>query len=126
MDSRFRGNDKAAISSIAGILAREVTAKAIVVATLTGATGREVSRFRPELPIYVATDNDKTLRQLILSWAVVPFKVKKVKTIEELLKVSVSHLKEKKLVKSKDKVIIIGGDPVGEGGATNLVEIREI
>ncbi|MFA6295985.1 MAG: pyruvate kinase [Patescibacteria group bacterium] len=114
-----------AISEVANILAKSVDAKLILAASLSGDTGRIISRYRPELPIFVATDSEKVQRQVNLSWGTFPFIIKTCKTVEELIEVSINHIKENKIVIVKDKIIIIAGEPVGKSGV-NLVEIKEI
>ncbi len=114
-----------AISEVANILAKSVDAKLILATSISGDTGRIVSRYRPELPIYVATDNEKVQRQVNLSWGTFPFIIKTCKTVEELIEESLTHIKENKIVNIKDKIIIIAGEPVGKSGV-NLVEIKEI
>ncbi|MDD3888159.1 MAG: pyruvate kinase [Patescibacteria group bacterium] len=114
-----------AISEVANILAKSVDAKIILAASLSGETGRIVSRYRPELPIFVATDNEKTEHQVYLSWGVYPFLIPTCATVEELIAKSIEYIKENKIVTKKDKIIIIAGEPVGKSGV-NLVEIKEI
>jgi pyruvate kinase len=121
---KFHTDD--AISSSANSLARNLKAKAILVASLTGYTGRIVSRYRPELPILVTTNNEKVRRQLNLSWGVVPFVLPKCQTIEDLVTKALIHIKNKKIVKSHDKIIIIAGFPLGRSGNVNWIKIQEI
>lgn len=115
-----------AISSVANILAREVKAKVILVASMSGDTARVVSRYRTELPMYASTSDDRVLRQLNLSWGVTPFLLPKCKTVEELIDRSVGYLKKKRIVKNGNKMIIVAGEPVGMSGGVNLVEIRDV
>jgi pyruvate kinase len=115
-----------AISSSANLLARNLKVQAILVASLTGYSGRIVSRYRPELPILVTTNNEKVRQQLNLSWGVIPFVLPKCKTIEELIDKALIFIKKKKFVKTKDKVIIIAGFPLGESGNLNWIKIQEI
>ena len=115
-----------AISSSANILAKNLKAKAILVASLTGYTARIISRYRPELPILVTTNNEKVRHQLNLSWGVIPFVLPKCQTIEDLVAKALIHIKNKKLVKSKDKIIIIAGFPLGKSGNVNWIKIQEI
>lgn len=115
-----------AVSQVANILARGVKAKLILVASLSGETARVVSRYRPELPIYAATDNERVRRQLNLSWGVVPFVLPRCRTVEELVDRSVGYLKKEHKVKVGDKIIVLAGEPVGISGGVNLVEIRDI
>lgn len=115
-----------AISSSANLLARDLKVKSILVASISGYTGRIVSRYRPELPILVTTNNEKVRRQLNLSWGVVPFVLAKCRTIEQLVREALVHVKLKKYVKLGDKVIIMAGFPLGKSGNVNWIKIQEI
>lgn len=115
-----------AVSRVANILARTVEAKAILAASLSGYTGRIVSRYRPELPILVTTDSERVQRQLSLSWGTVPFVLPSCRSVEELVDRSLGYIKKNKFVKKGDKIIIIAGEPVGRSGNINLIEIKEI
>ncbi len=115
-----------AVSSVAKMLAEHVKAKLILAASLSGYSGRIVSRYRPELPILVACDNERTERQLNLSWGIIPFVLPRCDSIEELLDRSVGYLKKNKYLFKEDKIIIVAGEPVGRSGNVNLVEIKTI
>jgi pyruvate kinase len=115
-----------AISSSANLLVKNLNPKAILVATITGYTGRIISRYRPELPILVSTNNQKVRRQLNLSWGVVPFVLPKCKTIEELTDKALAYIKNKKWVNKKNIIIIVSGFPLGQSGTVNWIKIHEI
>ena len=121
-----RISTETAISNVANILARDTKAKLILVASMSGDTGRIVSRYRPEVPILVATADDRTCRQLNLSWGVRAFVLPRCNTVEELVDRSVGHLRKTRLAKAGDKIIIVAGEPVGMSGGVNLVEIRDL
>jgi pyruvate kinase len=125
---QFKGKikDDEAISSGADLMAKNLKAKAVLVASLSGTTAKLISRYRPELPILVATNDEKIRRQLNLSWGVVPFVLPKCKTVEELTSKSLAYVKNKKWYKAKDKLIIIAGFPVGRSGTINWINIHEI
>lgn len=114
------------LSSLSKIIAEEVDAELILAASLSGDTGRLISRYRPELPIAVATSSIRVLRQLNLSWGVRPFILGECKTIEELIERSLVELKNRKMVKKHDRIIIVAGEPVGHAGKVNLLEVREV
>ncbi|MFB6353927.1 MAG: pyruvate kinase [Halobacteriales archaeon] len=61
-----------ALARSARYLARDVGARAIVVASETGYTALKVAKFRPGVPIVAATPDDRVRRQLALSWGVTP------------------------------------------------------
>jgi pyruvate kinase len=115
-----------AMADIATVLSRGIDAKAVVAASITGSTGRIVSRLRPELPIAVATPHERVCRQLNLSWGVVPFVLPMCASVEELVQKAFVHLKKTKLLKKGDKAIVVAGEPVGEPGAVNVVELRDV
>lgn len=115
-----------AVSSAASTLACNVKAKAILVATISGYAARMVSRHRPELPIIVTAESEKVRRQLALSWGVIPYVLSKCKNVDELINKAVRLLLRKKIVKRGDRIIIIGGQPVGKTGNVNLIKIHEV
>ncbi len=114
------------ISEMSRILAEKTGAKFILVASLSGDSGRMISRHRPELSIMVPTSSKRVERQLNLSWGVYPFILPECHSIEELVDRSISYLRETNQAKRGDKIIIVAGDPVGQSGKMNLLEVREI
>ncbi|MBI5222706.1 MAG: pyruvate kinase [Candidatus Magasanikbacteria bacterium] len=114
------------ISQMSRVLAEEVSAKLILAASISGETARLISRYRPELPIVVATATDRVKHQLNLSWGVLPFILPPCRTIEELVERSVVELKKRQIVKMGDKIIVVAGEPIGHAGHVNLLEVREV
>lgn len=114
------------VSEMSKMLAEQVGAKLILAASLTGETARLISRHRPELSIVVATSSERVKNQLNLSWGVVPFFLNPCRTIEELIQRSMVYIKKQKLVKKGDEIIIVSGEPVGQAGHVNLLEVREV
>lgn len=114
------------ISQMSRVLAEKVGAKIILAASISGETARLISRYRPELPIVVATSTERVRHQLNLSWGVVPFMLEPCRTIEELVARSVLELKRLKMVSIGDKIIVVAGEPVGHAGHVNLLEVREV
>lgn len=115
-----------AVSELSRILAEEVKAKLILAASLSGETGRLISHVRPTLPVLVATGTDRVRRQLNLSWGIRPFVLIPCRSIEELVERSMAYVKQKKIAKNGDRMIVVAGEPVGQAGNVNLVEVREI
>ncbi|PIR74581.1 MAG: pyruvate kinase [Candidatus Magasanikbacteria bacterium CG10_big_fil_rev_8_21_14_0_10_47_10] len=114
------------ISEMSRLIAERVDSKIILAASISGETGRLISRHRPELPIVVATNNERTRHQLNVSWGVHPFVLPDCRTIEELVERSVTYLKAEKIVKPGDNIIVVAGEPVGQAGHVNLIEVREV
>ncbi|MFA6161038.1 MAG: pyruvate kinase [Patescibacteria group bacterium] len=118
--------EEEAVSNVAAILAKTTDAKAVVVASLSGAAGRIVSRYRPELPIFVSTDHERVCRQLCISWGVIPFMLPPCRNVEELIEKSIHHLSNVKSIKKGDKLIVVAGQPVGKSGNINFVELKKV
>lgn len=114
------------MSELARALAEHVDAKLILVASLTGETGRFISRYRPELPIFVGTSSLRTKRQLNLSWGVLPFALSLGHSIEELVARSLKFLRQERQIRAGDKVVIVAGESIGVSARVNLLEVREI
>lgn len=114
------------ISGLSRLLAEDTGAKLILAASISGGTGRLISRGRPELPIVVGTNNERVRHQLNLSWGVHPFILDPCRTIEELVERSMLYLKQQKMVETGDRVIVVAGEPVGHAGNVNLLEVREV
>ncbi len=115
-----------AISESVFQLVQEIKAKAIVAATDSGYTARMIARFRPETRIIVLVNQAEVLRQLTLSWGIYPSRMPVCKNLDELMKRAVKMVKEQKLVKSKDKIVIVTGQPVGRSKNMNLVKVQII
>ena len=125
-DEILNSTTEESVTEIGSILATEVEAELILVASISGDAGRLVSRYRPELPIFVANDDSRVNRQLNLSWGVAPFILPRCRIVEELIDRSVGYLKKHEGIKKSDKIVVIAGEPVGITGGANLVELREI
>lgn len=120
------GDSEVAVTHLSRVLSEEVAAKAILVASISGDTGRLISRMRPSAHIVVATTSERVQRQLNLSWGVKPFVLHPCRSVEELVENAISYLRKHHLVKKGEKVVVIAGEPVGEAGASNLLEVREV
>jgi pyruvate kinase len=114
------------LSAMSRVLAEETQATLILAASISGTTGRMISRYRPELPIAVATNSERARHQLQLSWGVLPFVLPACRTIEELVERSVVYLKKQTLVAPGNRIIVVAGEPVGQAGHVNLLEVRDV
>lgn len=113
-----------AVSEIANVLVRDVDTRLIIVASGLGDLGRIVSRFRPETPIMVATDDARVMRQLCLSWGIVPALLPRAADAETFFAAAAKEAKRLGLAATGDKAVVVGGEPVG--ALADRVEIREL
>ncbi len=118
-----RAEIEEAITNIATALTNATDAKAILVASLSGNAARLVAKFRPELPIFVATPTDRVVFQTNLSWATRPIKIKECHDVEEIISTSCQQMKHLGAVQSGDRIIVVAGEPLGKSGYMNLVEL---
>jgi pyruvate kinase len=116
----------AAIAQSAHELLKDSKAKAIVVASLSGLTARMIARHRPEQKIFVMTNNEKTHNQLSLVWGANSFVLPDCKDLDELLDKSIETIKEYKLLKKQDRVVIVAGRPHVEKEHMSLVKVEEV
>lgn len=95
-------------------LAKNSTASAIILASVSGYTARLVSHFRPEQQMLVATNNILTYRQLSLVWGIKPFMTEE-KNLLSAIDFLVQASKRNGLLKDgQNTVIILGSVPGGE------------
>ena len=118
--------DGVAIGQMARILSENSKAKVVVGASMSGSTGRVISKFRPESPVYIGAYTGRVMRQLCLSWGVTSFRLGLLNDYEDFISKSKRYLKRNGLVKSKDKVIFVAGMPIKERGKINFIELRVI
>jgi len=116
-DKRFRAvecreydsNYEFKLNHAACATALEIGAKAMIAYTETGDTPNILSGFLNGLPIYAITSNEKTYRQLALTWGVCPVLIHEKMKPEETISKGIDILKEVKALKEGDIVIIAGG-----------------
>ena len=89
--------------------AMEMKAKAIFAYTETGNTPRMVASFLPSCPIYALTSNEKTYRQLSLSWNTTPILIKGKTKPNDIISAGIEEAKKREYVKEGDIVVIAGG-----------------
>ncbi|MFH0779364.1 MAG: pyruvate kinase [Parcubacteria group bacterium] len=106
-----------AIGLVAKTLSENSKAKLILADAASEHTARIVSRYRPEMPILVSCANERSERQLNLSWGIAPFVLLKTKDPKESLAKSMAYAKKKKLAKAGDKIIV---------ATDNSVEVKAI
>lgn len=115
-----------AVGRVAKSLVEHAKVKFILVASLSGYSGRIVSRYRPEVQIFVACNDSRVQRQLNLSWGVRPFVLPICRSREELLVKAEKFLHKKKMIKRGEEIVVVAGLTMGKSGGANLVEIKKI
>lgn len=115
-----------AISQATVEIAFEVGARAILTATMSGATARMVARHRPAVPIVAATPEPRTLQRLALVWGVQPLRVSHFANTDEMVALMVEAARSAGFVQPGDRVVLTAGIPFGGEGMTNMLKVHEV
>jgi len=115
-----------AITRAVGILADDLNSKAIVAATQGGSTARMVSHLRQKSPVIGLTSNPTTIRQLTLSWGVIPALIQPCESIVLLEQLASEWLVRNNIARKGDKVFLTCGLPLQTSGTTNLIKLLDI
>ena len=104
------GTPGRAIAEAAVLAAEELECELIVVLTQSGTMARRVAGLRPPQRIIALTENDKTLRQLALTWGVEPYPLVVGRSSEDgLLPRADRTLLEHKLAVRGESVVVMAG-----------------
>jgi len=115
-----------AISFASCEIANMLNAKAIISSTESGHTARQISKNRPRSMIIGTSSNRWVVRQLMISWGVVPAKMKFTKNIDAMIDESINVSKKLKYINIGDRVVITAGVLVNKPGSTNLINVKEV
>jgi pyruvate kinase len=106
-------------------LSKNPNVKAILVKTSKGLTARIISHFRPNQPILVATDSQKTFNQLSVVWGTKANFFETETEPGQLIERLIEKEKANGALKSGDKVVVILGKDL-ENKEINLIGLKTI
>ncbi len=115
-----------AVAHATVVLAEQIKASAILCATTSGGTARAVAQYRPTIPILGVTTEEKTYRQLALTWGVTPRLIAPVENTDEMIEVTQQAALQEKFVKRGNRVVLTAGVPVNNPGTTNMIQVHTI
>jgi pyruvate kinase len=107
------------------ILAKSSKAKGVILGSASGLTARLMSHFRPTQPIFAATDNEMTYRQLALVWGVYPRICKQGGVFREDIDWLLEQLLVENIFQSGERVILVTGQMTG-GERMRLIGVKEL
>jgi len=112
---------------ISGLSTNKINIDKIVCLTETGQTARNISRFRPHVPVSALTSNLQTYRKMSLLYNVTPYIVD-YPTGEHLESSSkiLNSLSELGIAKSGDSILLVHGTFWKKPGLTNTLSILQI
>lgn len=115
-----------AISQAVGRISEQLKAAAIMTLTKTGATARNVSKFRPHTPILAITPHVDVARQLQLVWGVKPLLVLNLPSTGQTFQAALNVAQEKHLLQEGDLVVMTAGTLQGVSGSTDLIKVEVV
>ncbi|BAY31812.1 pyruvate kinase [Nostoc carneum NIES-2107] len=115
-----------AISQAVGQIAEQLGASAIMTLTQTGATARNVSKFRPRTPILAITPHVNVARQLQMVWGVKPLLVLELPSTGQTFQAAINVAQENKLLTEGDLVVMTAGTLQGVSGSTDLIKVEVV
>lgn len=115
-----------AISQAVGQISEQLEASAVMTLTKSGATARNVSKFRPHAPILAVTPHVNVARQLQLVWGVNTLLVLDLPSTSQTFQAAISVALENHLVDEGDLVVMTAGTLQGVSGSTDLVKVEVV
>ena len=111
--------------------AMSLNAKCIIAPSMSGATARVVSKFKPKTEIIGVSPNGASLRRMQIYWGVRPMKSIEVHTTEDICSSAIDLVTAKQVVETGDVVILTAGIPsptaVGMSkGVSNMMRIAVV
>ena len=122
--AKFKRNTTNVIVRHAVEMAEELSADAIVIATSTGFSSRNLATLRPEMDTFAVTDDDRVLRQMSLQWGVTGVKGKT--RVREIFEHTAKVVKRAGYIKEGDLIVMVAGIPQGVAGSTNVVKVHQV
>ncbi len=101
-------------------------AKAIFTFTSSGFSARNVSQFRPQMPIFALSPQLKTYHQLALSWGIIPIAPYPSTNIQDSFTCIAEYALSQSFVKKGDLVVVTAGQSFGIKGTTNMMIVQSI
>ena len=112
-----------AISQAVSAIARQLEASAILTLTKSGATARNVSKFRPSTPILAITSEVDVARRLQLVWGVNTLLVHQEHSATSTFTIAMGVAQELGVLSEGDLVVQTAGTLAGVSGSTDLVKV---
>ncbi|MGI8933303.1 MAG: pyruvate kinase, partial [Phormidesmis sp.] len=115
-----------AISQAVGQIASQLKASAIMTMTRTGATARNVSKFRPQAPILAVTPLVDVSRQLQVVWGVNTLLVADLPSTGQTFQAALNVAQEASFLQDGDLVVMTAGTSQGVAGSTDLIKVEVV
>jgi pyruvate kinase len=111
------------------LISQKIKAKLILIISLTGYTGRIISHFRLNIPLFVFTCKKKIARQLNLNWGLFPLTISNKNLCslsEKIQQNTINYFLKKRILKKKDIILIAGRKDRQYLSSIDWIEIKHI
>ncbi|MCK9219452.1 MAG: pyruvate kinase [Bacteroidales bacterium] len=116
-----------ALSEAANRIEKVIDLKGIAVLTSSGHSAKYIASERPKAPIFALTSSLAVYHGLSLVWGIKPIYMKETaEHFDSIINITVNKLKNKQLITSGDKILIMGGIPSNLPGGTNFLKIHTV
>lgn len=115
-----------ALANTAHELAKALSVKAIVAATISSFTAKLISHHRPEHRLIVTTNDIKVYNQLALVWGVEPYLISACESFDQLINQAISLVKKEGIAGKGDKIVIVMGQLLKKEEGMNIVKVSEL
>jgi pyruvate kinase len=126
-ESAYITHAAVSLLEISNLGTNKINIDKIICLTETGQTARNISRFRPHIPVHALTSNKQTFRKLSLLYDVTPHIVEMPvgETLESSGKI-LNGLEELGIAKSGENILLVHGTFWKKPGLTNTLSILQI
>jgi pyruvate kinase len=122
----------AAVTHAAWQVAVELGADAVLCLTRSGLTARAMARFRPTCPLIGFSPEADVVRQLTLSWGVLPLPVEWYASTDDMVWHAVETAVQAGVCNTGDTVVVVAGAPapdeeaVSSSDVLRVVQVRDL
>ncbi len=99
-------------------------AKAIIADTTTGRTVRNITGYRGRVPVFALAYNNRTLRELGLSYGVYPHFIEPFESTDTFLHISATMFVNEGALNVEDRIVFLAGS-FGKGRGANFIQVLE-
>ncbi|HDQ03625.1 MAG TPA: pyruvate kinase [Deltaproteobacteria bacterium] len=114
------------VAHAACVLADHLDARIIVSRTLSGATARFISRFRPRQPVLALSPDEKTVRRLALIWGCFPHLTPQPDISDHLMEEVARKILPEESLTYDDLMVMTLGQAAWQTGSTNILQVKQL
>jgi pyruvate kinase len=115
-----------AIGRAAELIARDLSVKVIVAATMDGSGALGISKSRPDAALLALTPDEATLRRMSLFWGVQPLRSPVFRERSELVRLAERVALTRGLAQAGDFLVLVTSSPVDSLGPPNNLRLHQI